>query len=140
MPIQPSGAKGVKGTIVVEDKYIDALSDLDGFSHIILIYHFHLSDGYSLKITPFLDDSTHGLFATRAPRRPNSIGISVVRLISIEHNILNIENIDIVDGTPLLDIKPYVPEFDKTENIKLGWLEKRAGKSEKHKSDDRFSE
>ncbi len=138
MPIQPSGAKGVKGTVVVEEKYSEALSDLDGFSHIILIYHFHLSEGYSLRVTPFLDDKERGLFSTRAPRRPNPIGISAVKLVNRENNTLHIENVDIVDGTPLLDIKPYVPEFDNTEAIRLGWLENAAKKSRNIKSDNRF--
>jgi tRNA-Thr(GGU) m(6)t(6)A37 methyltransferase TsaA len=139
MPIQPSGATGVKGTVVVDRQYIDALADLEGFSHLILVYHFHLAQGYSLKVKPFLDDRQRGLFATRAPRRPNSIGISVVKLCSIDRNTLNIENVDIIDGTPLLDIKPYVPEFDSANDIKIGWLEGKSIKSKKQKSDKRFS-
>ena len=138
MPIQPSGAAGVKGTVVVDRQYIEALVDLEGFSHLILIYHFHLAQGYSLKIKPFLDDRQRGLFATRAPRRPNSIGISVVKLCGIEGNTLNIENVDIIDGTPLLDIKPYVPEFDNVDDIKIGWLEGKSIKSKDKKSDKRF--
>lgn len=139
MPIQPSGAKGVKGTVVVNENYVDGLSDLDGFSHLILIYHFHLSEGFSLKVRPFLDDTERGLFATRAPRRPNAIGISVVRLIRIEGRTLHIENVDIIDGTPLLDIKPYVPEFDCANNIKTGWLSDRHFKARSKKSDKRFT-
>ncbi len=138
MPIQPSGADGIKGSVDINPEYAEALADLDGFSHIILIYHFHLSEGYSLKVTPFLDDTERGLFATRAPRRPNPIGISVVKLTAIEGNTLHIENVDIIDGTPILDIKPYVPQFDNAEDIKTGWLESNAVKSKKHKSDDRF--
>ena len=101
------------------------MRDLDGFSHIILVYHFHLSKGYSLNVVPFMDDNSHGVFATRAPRRPNSIGISIVKLIEIENNILHIENIDIVDGTPLLDIKPYVRDFDYFKEERKGWLSKK---------------
>jgi len=138
VPIQPSGAKGIKGSVVVDEKYADALADLEGFSHIVLLYHFHLSEGFSLKVKPFLDDSKHGLFATRAPKRPNAIGISVVKLISIEGCTLQIENVDIADGTPLLDIKPYVPDFDSAEEIKIGWLEGKTNKSLKKKSDNRF--
>jgi tRNA-Thr(GGU) m(6)t(6)A37 methyltransferase TsaA len=98
--------RGIAGTIVIQQEYVKGLKDLDGFSHIILIYHFHLSTGYSLTVKPFLDDRLHGVFATRAPKRPNPLGISIVRLLIIEGNILSIEDVDIiVDGTPLLDIK-----------------------------------
>jgi tRNA-Thr(GGU) m(6)t(6)A37 methyltransferase TsaA len=138
VPIQPSAARGIKGTVVIDKKYIDALADLDGFSHIILIYHFHLAKGYSLRVKPFLDDEERGLFATRAPKRPNTIGLSVVRLINIKAGTLYIENVDIIDGTPLLDIKPYVPDFDCAEEIKIGWLEGKTKKSQKQKSDNRF--
>jgi tRNA-Thr(GGU) m(6)t(6)A37 methyltransferase TsaA len=139
MPIQPSGATGVKGTIVIDNKYTEALADLDGFSHLILIYHFHLANGFAPKVKPFLDDHQRGLFATRAPRRPNTIGISVVKLCGLEGNVLQIENVDIIDGTPLLDIKPYVPEFDNVTDVNIGWLEGRAKKSTNRKSDDRFN-
>jgi len=98
-PIQPSAAKDIKGTIELREELVDGLKDLDGFSHIILLYHFHLSKEYSLSIVPFLDDTSHGVFATRAPRRPNSIGLSVVKLVKIEKHILHIENVDVVDGT-----------------------------------------
>jgi len=139
MPIQPSGAKGIRGTIKLEEDYVGGLKDLEGFSHVILIYHFHLSQGYALTVTPFMDDQTRGVFATRAPRRPNSIGLSIVKLNAIRGDILDIENVDIIDGTPLLDIKPYVPEFDAQSQVKIGWLAK-AGKHVKQvKSDDRFS-
>jgi len=140
MPIQPTGARGVTGTIEIKPEYIDGLNDIEGFSHIILIYHFHLSKGYSLKVKPFLDDNQHGIFATRAPRRPNPIGISVVRLIKVEDAILYIKDVDIVDGTPLLDIKPYVPEFDVQEAERIGWLSQKAEKVHKFKSDERFQE
>jgi tRNA-Thr(GGU) m(6)t(6)A37 methyltransferase TsaA len=138
MPIQPSGAAGVKGTVVVDQQYVEALADLEGFSHLILIYHFHQAQGYSLKVKPFLDDRQRGLFATRAPRRPNQIGISVIKLCSIEGNTLNIENVDIIDGTPLLDIKPYVPDFDNADDIRIGWLESKSINSKEQKSDKRF--
>ena len=140
MPIQPAGAKGVQGTVEINPEYVDGLQDLDGFSHIILIYHFHLSKGYSLKVKPFMDENLRGVFATRAPKRPNPIGISVVRLVRVEGNILCIENIDIVDGTPLLDIKPYVPEFDIAEERRIGWLSEKAKKVHKVKADERFQE
>ncbi len=120
MPVQPTGAKGIAGTIEIKPEYIDGLKDIEGFSHIILIYHFHLSKGYSLKVKPFLDENLRGIFATRAPKRPNPLGISVVKLIKVKNNILQIEDVDIVDGTPLLDIKPYVPDFDIHEVEKIG--------------------
>jgi tRNA (adenine37-N6)-methyltransferase len=138
MPIQPSGAKGIAGTVEINPEYVEGLQDLEGFSHIFLIYHFHLSKDYSLKVKPFLDDKPRGVFATRAPRRPNPIGISVVRLLKIERNILHIEDVDIVDGTPLLDIKPYVPEFDVQKVEKIGWLSQKIKKARRVKSDKRF--
>jgi len=140
MPIQPSGGKGIQGAIELYTEYVEGLQDLEGFSHIILIYHFHLSERYSLKVKPFMDENLRGIFSTRAPRRPNPIGISVVGLKEIEGNILHIEDVDIVDGTPLLDIKPYVPEFDITEVKRTGWLSKKADKVHKFKSDKRFQE
>ena len=126
MPIQPVGAKGVKGTIEVFPRYAPGLTDLYGFSHIILLYRFHLSRGYSLMTKPFMDNETHGVFATRTPHRPNHIGISVLHLLNIKDNLLQVEEIDIADGTPLLDIKPYVPEFDIRPVKSIGWL---AGKT-----------
>jgi len=138
MPIQPTGARGVAGTVEIESAYVDGLKDIEGFSHIILIYHFHLSDGYALLVKPFMDDSQRGVFSTRAPRRPNPIGISVVRLVKVEGSTLHIENVDIVDGTPLLDIKSYVPEFDGIKAERIGWLSGKAEKAHKVKADNRF--
>lgn len=138
MPIQPAGAQGVAGTVEVIPEYADGLKDLDGFSHIFLLYHFHLSQGYSLTVKPYLDDSLRGVFATRAPRRPNAIGISVVRLVEIEGCTLHIEDLDIVDSTPLLDIKPYVSEFDSREVERIGWLAGKAEKVAEVGSDERF--
>ncbi len=137
-PIQPKAAKGIGGTVEVFREFTDGLADLDGFSHIILICHFHLAQNPKLKVIPYMDDQERGVFATRAPSRPNPIGISVVRLNRIENNILHIQDVDIVDGTPLLDIKPYVPEFDSKEDIKIGWLEKRVHKLSTSKDDGRF--
>ena len=111
-PIQTATAEDVEGKVEVFKEYMVGLKDLNGFSHIILLYHFHLTKGYSLLVRPYMDDTLRGVFATRAPRRPNPIGMSVVRLTRIEENILYIKDVDIVDGTPLLDIKPYVPDFD----------------------------
>ena len=137
-PIQPTAAKGIKGKIEVFPEYVDGLQDVDGFSYIILLYHCHLATGFSLKVKPFLDDALHGVFATRAPRRPNSIGLSIVNLIRIEENIIHIQDVDIIDGTPLLDIKPYVPEFNESQVVKTGWLEKNLNKLSEMKDDNRF--
>ncbi|MFO8143261.1 MAG: tRNA (N6-threonylcarbamoyladenosine(37)-N6)-methyltransferase TrmO [Dehalococcoidales bacterium] len=138
MPIQPSGAVGIKGTVKVFAEYCDGLKDLDDFSHLILIYHFHLSGGYILQTRPFMEDKTHGIFAIRAPSRPNPIGFSVVRLLEIEGCVLHIEDVDIADGTPLLDIKPYVPDFDRREADRIGWLEDKSGLAGEHRADSRF--
>jgi tRNA (adenine37-N6)-methyltransferase len=138
MPIQPTGAEGVAGTVEMEAEYVEGLRDLEGFSHIILIYHFHLSSGYSLLVKPFLDKSLRGVFSTRAPRRPNPIGLSLVRLVRVEGSTLHIENVDIVDGTPLLDIKPYVPELDGIKAARTGWLSGKADKARNAKADERF--
>ena len=138
MPIQPPGAAGAKGTVEVLEDFRSGLKDLDGFSHIILLYHFHRSQGFKLHVVPFMDSQERGLFATRAPKRPNPIGLSVVQLDKITDGVLFIRDVDILDGTPLLDIKPYVPEFDAQVAVRTGWFEK-AGKSVlSRKSDDRF--
>ena len=138
MPIQPTGARGIAGTIEIDSEYVNGLKDIEGFSNIILIYHFHLSKGYSLEVIPFMDDRLHGVFSTRAPRRPNPIGLSVVRLVRVEGATLHIEDVDIADGTPLLDIKPYVPEFDVRKVERIGWLSKKADKALEVKADERF--
>ncbi len=138
MPIQPSRGRGVRGTVEVAPEYADGLADLDGFSHVVLIYHLHQSRGFDLRVTPFLDTEKRGLFATRAPRRPNAIGLSVVRLLGIEDNRIEVEDLDILDGTPLLDIKPYVTEFDHRTEVREGWLE--GVKDRSVESDDRFGD
>lgn len=138
MPIQSGGAKGIKGQIILKEELVSGLADLDGFSHVILIYHFHKSVGFELQTTPFLDVKKRGIFATRAPKRPNSIGISVVRLLSIDKNIIRIENVDMLDETPLLDIKPYISDFDIHEIEKIGWIQNKTDKLIEIKSDKRF--
>lgn len=138
MPIQPPGALGINGTVEVFPEFSEGLQDIEEFSHIILIYHFNKSKDFKLKIAPFLEDEVHGVFAVRAPKRPNPIGISVVKLLRREDNIIYIDNPDILDGTPLLDIKPYIPDFDAYPDAIAGWQEKHKGKVRKHKSDDRF--
>jgi tRNA-Thr(GGU) m(6)t(6)A37 methyltransferase TsaA len=138
MPIQPSGAESIRGTISIHPEYSRGLKDLDGFSHIVLLYHFHRRKDTKLTVIPFMDTRPHGVFSTRAPSRPNPIGISVVKLNKVRENILDIENVDILDGTPLLDIKPYVPEFDQYAVDRIGWLEGARKKVKNKKSDSRF--
>ena len=137
-PIQAAIAKDTEGIVEVFPEYAESLKDVEGFSHIILIFHFHLSRGASLTAKPYMDDRERGVFAIRGPRRPNPIGISTVRLVRIEGNMLYIKGLDILDGTPLLDIKPYVPEFDVHEVSKIGWLEKNIHKLSTSKDDGRF--
>jgi tRNA-Thr(GGU) m(6)t(6)A37 methyltransferase TsaA len=128
MPVQPLAGRGAPGTVELEPEYCEGLKDLDGFSHVILIYHLHMSAGYSLAVRPYLDQRLRGLFSTRSPRRPNPIGISVVRLIEVDGCILHVRDLDIVDGTPLLDLKPYVPDIDLRDDIRTGWLNGKTGR------------
>jgi tRNA-Thr(GGU) m(6)t(6)A37 methyltransferase TsaA len=124
-PIQPTRSQAV-GQVEVYPEFAEGLQDVEGLSHVILLYVFHSSSGYTLRVKPFLDDALHGLFATRYPCRPNPIGLSIVRLIARHGNVLEIEGVDMLDGTPLLDIKPYVPDFDARENVRVGWYETRS--------------
>jgi tRNA-Thr(GGU) m(6)t(6)A37 methyltransferase TsaA len=121
-PIQTFKSKAI-GRVEVFKEYQDGLCNIEGFSHLILIYRFHKSRGHSLKVKPFLDDQLRGLFATRYPRRPNQIGLTVAELLKREGNIIFVKGIDVVDGTPLLDIKPYIPAFGPKEKVRIGWLE-----------------
>ena len=121
-PIQPPVADGVEGRVRLWPQFEEGVADLSGFSHIILIYHLHRSHGYELHVKPFLDSQPRGLFSTRAPRRPNPIGLSVVHLLATEGCTLRVRDVDMVDGTPLLDIKPYVPEFEPDGELRIGWL------------------
>ena len=138
-PIQPPGGATSEGAVEVFPEFRAGLEDLEGFSHLILLYHCHLSGDFSLKVKPFLDDAEHGVFATRAPSRPNSIGLSVVRLIGVTDGELSIRDVDIINGAPLLDIKPYVPKFDVRPEARTGWLETRSYKTESTRDDGRFS-
>lgn len=138
MPVQPSGAQGVAGRIELRPELAEGLKDLAGFSHIIVLYHFHQVSRVSLTVTPFLDPQPRGVFATRAPVRPNPIGLSVLTLKAIHGSTLEVENVDMLDGTPLLDIKPYVPEFDQRTEVRLGWLQQAGGQSLTARSDRRF--
>jgi tRNA (adenine37-N6)-methyltransferase len=126
-PIQASRSQAI-GLVEVYPEFADGLKDIEGLSHIYLLYAFHESDGYTLQVKPFLDDQEHGIFATRYPRRPNPLGISVVKLLFRKENCLTVEGIDTLDGTPLLDIKPYVPDFDLRTEIRTGWYETRSKK------------
>jgi len=137
-PIQSVGADNIKGYIELDSSLVDGLKDLDGFSHIIVLYHFHESKNPKLLCKPFLDNIEHGIFAIRGPNRPNAIGLSIVSNIKIENNIIHIGNVDILDGSPVLDIKPYVTEFDSFTNTRSGWLEKNAKRSKTIRSDARF--
>jgi tRNA-Thr(GGU) m(6)t(6)A37 methyltransferase TsaA len=124
-PIQSTRSQAA-GWAEVYPEFTQGLQDIEGFSHIILLYIFHQSEGYSLVVKPFLDDKQHGLFTTRYPRRPNPIGISIVRLLKHRGNLLDLGEVDMLDGTPLLDIKPYVPDFDVRKQVKTGWYAHRS--------------
>jgi tRNA (adenine37-N6)-methyltransferase len=139
MPIQPAGAVGIRGTVTVFPEFHEGLADLEGFSHVYLLYHLDRAGPARMKVTPFLDSVPRGLFATRAPRRPNPIGLSVVRLVGIEGGVLTVENVDILDGTPLLDIKPYVPFFDDHPAERTGWLETASEEAREKRSDGRMT-
>jgi len=141
MPIQPSGAADVEGTLVINKEYEQGLNDIEGFSHVILLYHFNKSKGFDLMVTPFLDTEERGLFSTRAPRRPNPIGLSIVELIGRKGNKVFVRGIDVLNNTPLIDIKPYIPQFDAVTSPQVGWFEK-ALKKKKHRTraDDRFAD
>lgn len=127
-PIQASRSQAT-GLVELYPEFANGLDDIENLSHIHLLYVFHKSAGYMLRVKPFLDDKEHGLFATRYPHRPNPIGISTVRLLFRQGNALTIEGVDVLDGTPLLDIKPYVPDFDiRTNEVRVGWYETRSKK------------
>jgi tRNA-Thr(GGU) m(6)t(6)A37 methyltransferase TsaA len=138
MPIQPKGAKDSLGTLIIQDKYTEGLHDLEGFSHIYLIYLFHKAAKEALTVTPFMDVNPRGVFATRSPLRPNHIGISIVELLGVEKNQIKVLGIDILDGTPLLDIKPYITSFDAVRESKSGWMQGSEKEVAAKRSDDRF--
>ena len=138
-PLQSVSAKHLKGTVEVLPRYMPGLKDITGFSHLILIYHFHLSRKMPLVVRPYLDKKVHGIFATRAPVRPNPIGISIVRLRKVRGRVIWVEDLDVVDGTPLLDIKPYVPEFDVRRAKSIGWYEQGISKLHETRADARFT-
>jgi len=138
-PIQSVKGSKEQARIIIFDDFIDGLKDLDGFSHLIVLSCLHKAVKSSLHVTPFLDTVPRGIFATRAPSRPNPIGISIVKLISIEKNMLIIEEFDLIDGTPVLDIKPFIPDFDHRENVTVGWYANKKGNAQRTKDDGRFS-
>jgi len=139
MPIQSAAAEDVVGTVELDDAYAAGLADLDGFSHCILLYHFHRAEGdVSMTVRPFLDTEDRGLFSTRAPRRPNPIGLSVVAIESIEDGTMTIRGVDVIDGTPLLDVKPYVPDFDVRHDTEPGWVGRSTKTAHDVNADDRF--
>jgi tRNA-Thr(GGU) m(6)t(6)A37 methyltransferase TsaA len=135
-PIQPRRAKGARGTVEVFEKYREGLKDLEGFERIWLVYWLDRAAEARLRVVPYLDDTERGLFATRAPCRPNPIGISPVRLLRVEGSLLTVSGVDILDGTPLLDIKPYVPEFDCYPASRSGWFAQAARR--RRLADSRF--
>jgi tRNA-Thr(GGU) m(6)t(6)A37 methyltransferase TsaA len=135
-PIQPAMAEGAAGTVRVFKKYQDGLKDVEGFDRIWLVYWFHRSQRARLLVTRFLDDGERGVFATRAPAWPNPIAISSVRLLRVEGNVLKAADVDILDGTPLLDIKPYAPAFESYRVKRCGWLDK--ARKSRRVADERF--
>ncbi|MDZ4199133.1 MAG: tRNA (N6-threonylcarbamoyladenosine(37)-N6)-methyltransferase TrmO [Kiritimatiellia bacterium] len=135
-PIQPVFAEHSHGFVEVFSSFVDGLQDLEGFERIWLIYRLHKAAAGPLRVIPFRDTTERGVFATRSPCRPNSFGISCVRLISIHENELHISDVDILDGTPLLDIKPYVPRFDAFPNSRAGWLDQDF--TDRTRADSRF--
>jgi len=138
MPIQPRGGQGVKGDLIIKPEYSEGLADLDGFSHIYLLYLFHEANRNEMKVVPFMDDRPRGVFATRSPLRPNHIGLSIVELEVVEENRIVVKNIDILDNTPLLDIKPYIKAFDGVEEARSGWMKGGCSEVERKRSDSRF--
>ncbi len=131
-PIQPVYAADCLGRVELYPEYADGLADIEGFSHLYLIYHLHRAPAPRLRVKPFLEDAEHGIFATRGPARPNPIGMSLVRLLSREGAVLHIAGVDILDGTPLIDIKPYSPRYDLAESPRGGWTE-RISDAEAHR-------
>jgi tRNA-Thr(GGU) m(6)t(6)A37 methyltransferase TsaA len=139
MPIQSSRAQGAQGSLELEPEYWAGLEDLAGFSHLLLVSHLHRAGPAVLQVVPFLDTRQRGIFATRAPARPNPIAISVLRILRVEPGRVLVAELDLLDGTPILDIKPYVPEFDARGDARSGWYAEAARRNEDVVADDRFS-
>ncbi len=136
VPIQAKVGEDHVGHIELEERFVDGLKDLDGFSHAHLIYHFNQHTEFSLVVKPYMDDTPRGLFSTRAPKRPNFIGLSLVEILSVDKNIVTFRGVDMLNDTPLIDIKPYYHDFDSRTDSKAGWLDNVKNKREI--SDDRF--
>ena len=135
-PIQPCYAQGAEGKVLVDEAYAAALDDIEGFERVWLVYWMDRVNGFKPHVVPYRDTQEHGLFATRSPSRPNPIGMSVVRFVRRECRVLHVADIDILDGTPLLDIKPYVPDFDAYPGSKAGWFD--AAGENRIVADERF--
>jgi len=138
MPVQTSASKDIEAEIEIFEDYIEGISDLEGFSHIYLIFFLNMVRETKLRVIPFLDTVERGIFATRSPARPNPVGLSLVELVSVNKNVLKIRGVDMLDGTPVIDIKPYVPDFEICENVRKGWFEGKTGNADKILSDTRF--
>lgn len=138
MPIQPAGSHATVGSLELYPRYQGGLQDLDGFSHIYVIYHFHKTAAWQERVIPFMDSQERGIFATRAPARPNPIGLSVMQILEISGSRVQVRNVDVLDGTPLLDIKPYVPQFDQVADARIGWLRGNIDRLDLTSSDKRF--
>ena len=139
MPIQPIGADTVEGIIEVLPEFQNGLQDLEGFSHVFVLYHLPQIEGYDLLVKPFLDTKRHGIFATRSPKRPNPLGLSVMRLKGVSGSSVFLEGIDVLDQTPVIDIKPYVADFDRCDADRFGWFEGKSEHAVHHRSDERFA-
>jgi tRNA-Thr(GGU) m(6)t(6)A37 methyltransferase TsaA len=137
-PIQPVQGSVEQAHIVIHDEFTEGLADIGGFSHLILLSVLHKSNHPTLQVVPFLDNVPRGVFSTRAPARPNPVGISVVKLVAVEKNVLIIEEFDLLDGTPILDIKPFIPDFDHRENVRTGWYANTTKDFRNVKDDSRF--
>ena len=138
MPIQPKGAREVEGQVVVKPEFAEGLKDLDGFSHLYLIYVFHKAPRTSLTVVPFMDTEPRGIFSTRSPLRPNHIGLSIVELVEVRDNVVRIKGADVLDDTPLLDIKPYIEPFEYVLESRSGWMKAGRKEVEDKRSDGRF--
>jgi tRNA-Thr(GGU) m(6)t(6)A37 methyltransferase TsaA len=138
MPVQSVGAQHARGSVVVYERFSEGLTDLEGFSHIYLVYHFHRTRRTELRVIPYMDTVERGVFATRSPLRPSHIGISIVELLSVSGNVLEVRGVDVLDETPLIDIKPYVPQFDFREDATSGWMKASRPDVERKRSDNRF--
>ena len=138
MPIQPKGAADVEGVVEIAPRYAEGLKDLEGFSHLYLIYLFHRAERTELSVVPFMDTVERGVYATRSPLRPNHIGLSVVELVRVEGRRVIIRGVDLLDQTPVLDIKPYIARFDEVKESRSGWMRADAAAVAEKRSDSRF--